>query len=158
MEVPSTKWSITQSFLVADGAFIQNLKEGSLGCYLKPWEIWLNIWYKNYEHNPSNKETPLVLYNILPFRCVCANACLFRRAMDHFSMSLQLDSPIAREVRRQNWLNGTDGIVGEISNVQPSWRISTIANVLRRPKKLSWRLPVKHWIVIAYAVSCCLLP
>ena len=29
--------------------------------------------------------------------------------------------------------------------------------LLRRPKKLSWRLPVKHWIVIAYAVSCCLL-
>ena len=31
-------------------------------------------------------------------------------------------------------------------------------DVLRHPKKLSKRLLVKHWIVIAYAVSCCLLP
>ena len=30
--------------------------------------------------------------------------------------------------------------------------------LLRHPKKLSKRLLVKHWIVIAYAVSCCLLP
>ena len=37
-------------------------------------------------------------------------------------------------------------------------RGSRTGHVLRHPKKLSKRLLVKHWIVIAYAVSCCLLP
>ena len=31
-------------------------------------------------------------------------------------------------------------------------------HILRHPKKLSKRLLVKHWIVIPYVVSCCLLP
>ena len=37
-------------------------------------------------------------------------------------------------------------------------RSSILLNILGRAIKISERLLAKHWIVIAYSVSCCLLP